>query len=312
MGTLRTDFGDLSLSLSRSSNSVSSETRDRVFEAIFGFSGEFWVGGLANSSKPASKSSKSLSSLSGDFRCGGLDFLGGEFALVLRSDFGEFSLGFATGWKARVFFVGVDGRITDSVFDFFTDWKARTFFLGGSGTIGGLGASVAGDTGFGGTTAGTAELDLRTAPGESTLFFRDIDGETSDDGVDGEDLVVLGPKYFIRSTSLDFLRVNIGEPSTLETEDGGPVLDFALFGTEVEVGKYFDKLTPCKADTSLLGSCLGFCSNCSFFVEEKNFDTSFSLLTPTIRGPSTADIIDCMLLWNFLASSFFIRLARAA
>lgn len=198
-----------------------------------------------------------------------------------------------------------------SVLDFLTAWKARIFFLGGRGTTGGFGTNMVGETDL---VEATAEVAFRMAPGDSTLFFREIAGETiDDDGVDGEDFAVVGPKYFMSSTSSGFLRDGMGEPSTLETEDGVPMLAFALVGVELLlVGKYFDKLIPCKAETSLLGNCFGFCSVWSFLADVKNLATSFSLRTPTIRGPSTAVLMDCILLWNFLASTFFIRLSKAA
>lgn len=232
---------------------------------------------------------------------------GGDLALF-DAGFGEGDFCLATDWKARLFFTGAVGSMVASVLDFFTTWKAKIFFFGGSGTTGGFGANTAGETDFG------LGVTLRVTPGEdSTLLFLDIAGETfEDDGVDGEDFAVLGPKYFISSTSSGFFREAIGDPSTLDTEDGVPMLAFALVGVELLPGKYLDKLTPCSAETSLFGRCFGFCSNWSFLAEVKNLETSFSLRTPTIRGPSTADLIDCMLLWNFLASTFFMRLSRAA
>uniref|UniRef100_A0A8D8EXY2 (northern house mosquito) hypothetical protein n=1 Tax=Culex pipiens TaxID=7175 RepID=A0A8D8EXY2_CULPI len=173
------------------------------------------------------------------------------------------------------------------------------FFLGGRGTTGGLGARLT--VGFG--------VVFCTVTGDSTLFLREIAGDARDDGVDGEDLAVLGPKYFIRSTSLDFLRVSMGEPSTLDTDDGVALALGLVVGAGFALGKYLARLTPCKADTSLFGSCFGFAST---LAPVKNLDTSFSLLTPTIRGPSTADLIDCMLLLNFCASTFFMRRSSAA
>lgn len=192
--------------------------------------------------------------------------------------------------------------MVDSVEDFLIGWKARMFFLGGRGTTGGLGARFTEDIdGFG--------MAFCTVVGDSTLFLREIAGEASDDGVDGEDLAVLGPKYFIRSTSLGFL-LGVGEPSTLDTEDGVPLALGLVGGAGFALGKYLARLTPCKADTSLLGSCFGFASILAPPV--KNFETSFSLLTPTMRGPSTADLMDCMLLLNFCASTFFMRRSSAA
>lgn len=248
-----------------------------------------------------------MSSESGDFLR--IVLFGGELA-TFETGFGEGDFCLATGWKARLFFTGAAGCTVVSVLDFLMTWKARIFFFGGSGTTGGFGANTAGVTGLAPMATGIA---LRVTPGDSTLFFLDIAGDTfEDDGVDGEDFVVLGPKYFISSTSSGFFRDAIGDPSTLDTEDGVPILALALVGVELLVGKYLDRLTPCNADTSLLGRCFGFGSNWSFLAEVKNLETSFSLRTPTIRGPSTADLIDCILLWNFLASTFFMRLSSAA
>uniref|UniRef100_A0A182IYM4 Uncharacterized protein n=1 Tax=Anopheles atroparvus TaxID=41427 RepID=A0A182IYM4_ANOAO len=252
------------------------------------------------SSTSCSRSSNSCSSTSGDVRAAFALAGGSTFGRACAADFG-FGV---PGVLLRGGGGGSSEATATSVFDFLIGWKARMFFFGGGAATGGFGAITT-----------LLVLDLRTGSGDSMLLLREMAGDTSDDGGVEEDALdlppALGPKYRSRSVSLGFLRPSAGDPSTLDTEVGVPVVALA---PAARPGKYLARLAPaapCSAVTSLFGSCRP--ARWGPRLPAKNRAASFSLLTPTTFGPpSTAERIDCMLVWNLRASCCLERLSSSA